>query len=99
MRSNRSIDAKTRPKARYGMLKLVSLKDLRAGRGEVEYRRRSLQMRKLRNARPRTRMVLQSNACVARRVAGDGQETKAGPGSSVPEPLGDWPGLWAPPRD
>ena len=37
-------------------------------------------------------MALQGDAWVARRTGGDGGERKVGPRSSVPEPLGDWPG-------
>lgn len=37
-------------------------------------------------------MILQGDAHVARRMGGDRAERKAGPRSSVPKPLGDWPG-------
>ena len=49
-------------------------------------------MRKFRSMWWRNWMALQGDACVARRMGGDGGERKVGPRSSVPEPLGDWPG-------
>ena len=60
--------------------------------GELEPRVRSSEMRKFRSMWWRNWMALQGDACVARGMGGDGGERKVGPRSSVPEPLGDWPG-------